>query len=135
MSTAIYAVTQLENSEEYRQLRMRLSYGNVHVRNGKPFSIVLPEIGWTPDPLPNQLPRITRNRIFDAFDIMHRDPDFTHLAYPIVRPLTATIAKQYRVDGQTSFYSPSRNTIYVSSTTTLFCFNHELGNKLNLEID
>ena len=127
-------ILELENSEEYHQMRMRINYGNVRERNGKPFSIVLPESNGIQEPLSNQLPRITRNRIFDAFDIMHHDPDSTHISYPIVRPLTATIAKQYRVDGQTSFYSPSRNTIYVSSTTTLFCFNHELGNKLNFEI-
>ena len=117
---------ELEYSEEYRQMKIRTNYGSTYERNGKPFDIALPTAGGNLDSSPNQLPRVSRNGIFDAFDIMHRDEQLTHLSYPTVRPLDPN---------KTSYYHLKRDTIYVSPNCTQIAFDHELGRKLHFDIE
>ena len=117
---------ELEDSEEYRQMKMRTNYGNTYVRNGKPFDIALPTTGGNLGSSPNQLPRVSRNGIFEAFDIMHWDEQLTHLSYPTVRLLAPN---------KTSYYYLKRDTIYISPNCTQFAFDHELGRKLRFDIE
>ena len=117
---------ELEYSEEYRQMKIRTNYGSTYERNGKPFDIALPTAGGNLDSSPNQLPRVSRNGILDAFDIMHRDEQLTHLSYPTVRPLDPN---------KTSYYHLKRDTIYVSPNCTQIAFDHELGRKLLFDFE
>lgn len=115
---------ELENLEEYRRMKMRTNYGSTHIRNGKPFDIVLPEMDGSTDPLPDQLPRLSRNGIFDAFDIMHNYEEYADFPYPTVRPLGP--------DG-ICYYNPRHDVLCVSPNCTQFSFDHELGRKLRYE--
>jgi len=112
---------------EWEQIEMSrrppINYGSTYIRNGKPFDIALPDQNLSEALGQFPLPRTSRSGILAAFDAMHWNPLYTEFSYPKVR-----------TSEQVSFYDPKRDTVYVSQTATIFCFNHELGKRLNEEI-
>ncbi len=115
---------ELDNSEEYRQLKTQANYGSTHIRNDKPLNIDLPGTGGGSDSSPGRLPRVSRSEILAGFDIMHWNEQWTRISYPTVRPLDSN---------KTSYYDSERDTIYVSPDCTQFSFDHELGRKLRFD--
>ena len=108
--------------------------GSTYERNGKPFSIQLPEQDRNAATMQHSLSLVSHAGVIDALDTMYLIPFYIDFAYPKVSPLTPAVARKYNVADQTCIYVPAKDTIYVSSAATLFAFNHEFGQKLNKDI-